>query len=193
MRTIEDLLACDDLPELSAKELALVKAELAVRPRLLCSEVRAARRAGRESDYDLQVRRRDQLKKMLLFNENLPTTASAATAGGKVADDAGKRNTPPAVTRPKPPHWTKAMSKEARASAVLVGLKKDPGMSDADLARKLCISVRTVQNWKNDPTMGKAWAAASRAVLPPRAVADARKGGHDVLDPDSPEQNRMRR
>jgi len=187
MRSIDELLACEPYPRLTAEEWALVKAYLVAPLRVSFGEQQRAMRGGYKTQADIESERRVRLKQILVFNKELRAAvplAEAAHEQGTSADNG---------TRRKNTRWTKAMSKEARASAVLQCLKGDPDLSDADLARKLRISGRTVQNWKKDPTIGKAWGAASRAVLPPRAVADTRKGGHDVLDPDSPEQNRMRR
>jgi hypothetical protein len=187
MRTIDELLACEPYPRLTAEERALVKADLAAPLRISLSEQQRGVRGGYKTKADIEAERRVRLKQILVFDEELRAVAPPAETAHEQGTSADNG------TRRKSTRWTKTMSKEARASAVLQSLKGDPGMSDAELADKLSINRRTLQNWKKDPTIGKAWGAASRAVLPPRAVPDTRNDGYDVLDPDSPEQNRMRR
>ena len=83
-----------------------------------------------------------------------------------------------------PPRWTKPMTRQARALAVLVYLKRDPDIDNAELARQMKVNVRTVERWRNDPVIREAWYSSSRAVPRPRAAADARKGALDAVDRD---------
>ena len=83
-----------------------------------------------------------------------------------------------------PPRWTKQMTRQERALAVLVYLKRDPDIDNAELARQMKVNVRTVERWRNDPVIREAWYSSSRAVPRPRAAADARKRALDAVDRD---------
>ena len=91
---------------------------------------------------------------------------------------------PAAGKRQKAPRWTKNMSKKMKVATVLMYLKTNPDLPDAELARGMKVTVRTLQNWKRDRIIGQAWGAASRAVPPPRGAVDSRKHRIDPIARD---------
>jgi len=89
--------------------------------------------------------------------------------------------------------WSRSLSPQAKALMVGDVLKKNPNMTDAHVAQEMSISVRTVQKWKADVIIGKAWHNIGGKVL--TGFVDAGEDGGrvlDAVDPASPGMNRLK-
>lgn len=89
--------------------------------------------------------------------------------------------------------WSKGVTREIKAALILDVLKNNPNMTDAELAKQMNVSSRTIQSWRADPIIGKAWRAIGGEV--PAGFVDCGKEGDIVLeavDPNSPGQSKLR-